>query len=83
MAQRELDLWERLGLAGVSNAIGASCTNPLDVVKVRLQLDRALDPAKRPYTNMLSGLVHIGRTEGVRGLWSGLGPAMLREMSCK
>ena len=32
-------LGTQLALAGISNAAAAACTNPIDVVKVQLQMD--------------------------------------------
>lgn len=47
----------------------ASCLQPIDVIKTRLQLDR---------TGSYKGIIHCGntiiRTEGVRALWKGLTP---------
>ncbi|KAK2972075.1 hypothetical protein RJ640_010238 [Escallonia rubra] len=49
--------------------VEASCLQPIDVIKTRLQLDR---------TATYKGIVHCGvtvaRTEGVRALWKGLSP---------
>ncbi|KAK3006374.1 hypothetical protein RJ639_016588 [Escallonia herrerae] len=49
--------------------VEASCLQPIDVIKTRLQLDR---------TTTYKGIVHCGvtvaRTEGVRALWKGLTP---------
>ncbi|KAF5476292.1 hypothetical protein F2P56_008023 [Juglans regia] len=47
----------------------ASCLQPIDVIKTRLQLDRS---------GTYKGIIHCGttivRTEGVRALWKGLTP---------
>ncbi|PRQ42892.1 putative mitochondrial carrier protein [Rosa chinensis] len=49
--------------------VEASCLQPIDVIKTRLQLDR---------TGGYRGIIHCGttvaRTEGVRALWKGLTP---------
>lgn len=49
--------------------VEASCLQPIDVIKTRLQLDR---------TGTYKGIIHCGvtvsRTEGVRALWKGLTP---------
>lgn len=81
---RTLTLPERLLLAGVSNSCGASVTNPIDVIKVRLQLQGELAAAgsgPREYRSVLGGLAHIVRQEGLGGLFRGVAPAVLREMT--
>ncbi|CAA0836280.1 Mitochondrial succinate-fumarate transporter 1 [Striga hermonthica] len=49
--------------------VEASCLQPIDVIKTRLQLDR---------TGSYRGIIHCGttiyRSEGVRALWKGLTP---------
>ncbi|XP_010553112.1 PREDICTED: mitochondrial succinate-fumarate transporter 1 [Tarenaya hassleriana] len=60
-------------MKAISGSLGgiveASCLQPIDVIKTRLQLDRG---------GAYKGIVHCGstvaRTEGVRALWKGLTP---------
>ncbi|KAI7730811.1 hypothetical protein M8C21_027742 [Ambrosia artemisiifolia] len=53
----------------VGGVVEASCLQPMDVIKTRLQLDR---------TGTYKGILHCGtttvKTEGVRALWKGLTP---------
>ena len=74
---------ETLSRAAISGAVCAivSCPlNPLDVIKVRLQLQKK--GIANEYTGMLSGIKRIYKEEGLfRGLGKGLGPSMLRELS--
>ena len=64
-------------------AVGAAtcCTSPLDVIKVRLQLQRSMLAAG----TRSPGLVQTGylmlKHEGLRSLWKGLTPAMVRGFS--
>lgn len=69
-------------LAGLSNMCGAFVTNPVNVVKVRMQLDGALSSSReRLYGSLLSGILHIRTNEGLTALWRGTGAALLREAS--
>lgn len=60
-------------MKAISGSLGgiveASCLQPIDVIKTRLQLDRS---------GNYKGIVHCGatisRSEGVRALWKGLTP---------
>ncbi|PIA32344.1 hypothetical protein AQUCO_04500149v1 [Aquilegia coerulea] len=53
----------------IGGIVEASCLQPIDVIKTRLQLDRS---------NTYKGIIHCGKTvsktEGVRALWKGLTP---------
>lgn len=53
----------------VGGIVEASCLQPIDVIKTRLQLDR---------TGQYKGILHCGKSitqqEGVRALWKGLTP---------
>ena len=53
-----------------------SVTNPIDVIKIRLQLDNELSNQKnifkdRKYKGFLGGGLLIAREEGMRGLYKG------------
>mmetsp|Transcript_102183 Transcript_102183/g.288656 ORF Transcript_102183/g.288656 Transcript_102183/m.288656 type:complete len:301 (-) Transcript_102183:93-995(-) len=67
-------------LAGTSNATAGMCTNPIDVVKVRMQM-RGEGAAAGPRVGVFHTGQEIIRTEGVSGLCRGLGASVLREMS--
>ncbi|EPY19193.1 mitochondrial carrier protein [Strigomonas culicis] len=70
---------------GCANVLASLCTNPLELVKTRLQVQQAvLRSAESPnaqvvvprysfqYKNFLDGLAHLAREEGVRGMWRGV-----------
>jgi len=66
--------------SGISVGTANTATNPLDVIKVRLQLARnqaAKDGAGKPPGMVQTGL-NVVRKEGVLALWSGLGPSLAR-----
>ena len=61
-------------LSGVtSGAIAISIAQPTDVVKVRMQAKSGIK-----YRNSIHAYQTIYRTEGLAGLWSGLGPNVAR-----
>ncbi|BBN01553.1 solute carrier family 25 (mitochondrial folate transporter), member 32 [Marchantia polymorpha subsp. ruderalis] len=52
-------------------------TNPLWLVKTRLQLQAPGHGTQKPYTGVADALRSIVREEGLRGLYKGLGPGLL------
>jgi hypothetical protein len=69
-------------LAGISNALGQTSSHPLDLLKIRLQVQGAGQRGmNKQYAGIVSGLMHIVRTEGVRGCYKGWQAAVLREFS--
>ncbi|KAJ8302296.1 hypothetical protein KUTeg_021283, partial [Tegillarca granosa] len=80
-------LW-RFALAGTSNMTAASVTNPIDVIKVRMQLENELAKQKgiehlrsRYYDGFVKGAARIVADEGILGLYKGLLPSLMREGS--
>eukprot|EP01116_Phalansterium_solitarium_P025464 TRINITY_DN9758_c0_g1_i2.p1 TRINITY_DN9758_c0_g1~~TRINITY_DN9758_c0_g1_i2.p1 ORF type:complete len:305 (+),score=46.76 TRINITY_DN9758_c0_g1_i2:156-1070(+) len=74
---------KQFATAGASAACASLVTNPMDVIKVRLQLQgelqrRVADPK---YNGTMRGIWRIVTQEGVLGLWKGYGPALLRASS--
>ncbi|CAF1084619.1 unnamed protein product [Rotaria sp. Silwood1] len=61
-------------IAGIfSGAISSFFATPLDVVKIRLQVK-----GERRYRGLMHGLIDVGKTEGLAGLYKGWGPTMIR-----
>ena len=80
--------WRRVGLpvvvSGASVACATACTNPLDVLKVRLQVLRpspalgSPGPPPPAPRGMGQAFVQLVRGEGVLALWKGLTPSLAR-----
>lgn len=59
--------------------MGATCiVQPLDLVKTRMQIS-GVGGAKKEYKNTFDVLTKIIKSEGVRGIYKGLGAALLRQ----
>ncbi|OQS04620.1 solute carrier family 25 member 34 [Thraustotheca clavata] len=75
---KEKDVLTSFFLAATAASGASIITNPLEVVKTRMQLQNELVEAsskavERVYKNPFQSLYVIGRQEGLRGLQSGLG----------
>lgn len=67
-----------LTAAAVAGIATSTATNPIWLIKTRLQLDRHPDTPLRPrHTSSWACLKHVVRTEGVRGLYKGLSASFL------
>ena len=76
----QLDHWQTLLLGGLSGGMGPLANNPLDVVKTRMQ-KQVLIPGKQPkYDGLLRSCALIAKEEGVRALWKGITPRLMRIM---
>lgn len=67
-------------LAGCSNALAGAFTNPIDVAKVRLQM-QGEGVRGGAHSGLLGTLLHVIRTEGLSGLYRGVTASVCREMS--
>lgn len=67
--------WQHLA-AGVSGGVVATLIlHPLDLVKVRFQVNEGLNIAQRPqYTGLINAISSIVKQHGVRGLYQGVTP---------
>ncbi len=54
----------------------ANC--PLDVVKTRMQKQVVIPGQSPKYTGIVQSISLIAREEGVKALWRGLGPRLMR-----
>jgi len=74
-----INLGQRLLCAVTSGSVAATLANPTDVVLIRMQSDGHWPPeARRGYRHVFHGLSCIIRDEGIRRLWRGCSPTVLR-----
>ena len=67
-------------LGGLAAVCAGVFTNPLEVIKTRLQLQgelRASGTYKRHYRNTLQAFYTVARTDGMRSIQKGIGPALV------
>jgi solute carrier family 25 (mitochondrial citrate transporter), member 1 len=76
----ELLPWESMLFGGLSGGFGPLVNNPLDVVKTRLQKQRVIEGQTPKYTGIVQAIPVIAREEGVRALWKGITPRLMRIM---
>lgn len=71
-------LLQKIAAGMATGAIGISVANPTDLVKVRMQGQGRLPPEERPYKNWLDCYKQTVAKDGVKGLWVGVGPNIMR-----
>ncbi|XP_055619472.1 peroxisomal membrane protein PMP34 [Toxorhynchites rutilus septentrionalis] len=67
-------------LGSIAGVVNVFATTPCWVVNTRLKmkgLGHRVKDNTNCYDNLLEGLIHIGRTEGAKGLWAGTMPSLL------
>jgi hypothetical protein len=69
-------LWASAAAAGLSEAL----TMPVDVAKIRLQVQNNGPVGDVRYKGMTDCILRTVRNEGFRALFKGLGPALMRQM---
>ena len=72
---------QRFIAAGFGAAVAELTTLPVDVAKVRLQMQAPLADGSYRYTGFLQTMYKVGKDEGVSALWRGLHPALVRQIS--
>ena len=65
--------------SAIAGSIAAAITSPLDMIKLRLQVNdgKGLADHGGTHTSMGEGLVQVFRQEGLRGLFRGVGARVL------
>jgi solute carrier family 25 (mitochondrial uncoupling protein), member 8/9 len=76
---KDVSLWQRIIAGLITGAFGIAVASPTDVVKIRLQAE-GKKPAGVPkrYNGSIDAYRKIIAEEGVKGLYSGLFPNMIR-----
>ncbi|CAM9762661.1 unnamed protein product, partial [Hapterophycus canaliculatus] len=80
LGRDELASWQHMLLGGISGGIGPCVNNPLDVVKTRLQKQVFILGQAPKYGGFVPGISLIAKEEGVKALWKGLTPRLMRIM---
>uniref|UniRef100_A0A6Q2X4R6 Solute carrier family 25 member 30 n=1 Tax=Esox lucius TaxID=8010 RepID=A0A6Q2X4R6_ESOLU len=76
--------WKPFVFGGLASVTAECGTFPIDLTKTRLQVQGQVGDSKYTeirYRGMLHAINRICREEGIRALYSGLAPAMLRQAS--
>lgn len=71
----------RFSAASVGATVAEMSTLPIDIGKVRLQLQKPLPDGTLRYRNMVQAGYRVGVDEGVQALWKGASPALTRQIS--
>ena len=72
----------RFGAASIGSFVAEILTLPIDITKVRLQLQHTENVSGPPkYRNFGHAGLVVAREEGAAALWKGIQPALLRQIS--
>lgn len=82
-ARRPRPLIMEWAIAGTATMSACLFSNPMEVVKTRMQVQNELAAHGQPqlYRNAFQAFWHVGRTEGIRGLQGGLAPSLLFQLT--
>lgn len=75
---RDLMPWQHLIIGGISGGFGPMVNNPLDVVKTRMQRQVIHAGHEPKYKGIIQGCTIIANEEGMKSLWKGLTPRLMR-----
>lgn len=79
---RSIGFRERAMASISGGGLAAAIANPAEVALIRMQSDGMKPRAERAnYRSVIDALVRITRSEGIRGLWRGSFPTIVRAMS--
>lgn len=69
---------QKIAAGLVTGALGITVANPTDLVKVRMQGQGRLPAAERPYASSMDCYKKTFAKDGMKGLWVGWGPNVMR-----
>jgi solute carrier family 25 oxoglutarate transporter 11 len=79
---RNIGFSERAGAGLTAGGLAAVIGNPCDLALIRMQSDGLKPAAQRAnYSSVIDALVRIARTEGIKSLWAGSYPTVVRAMA--
>ncbi|TNN26498.1 Brain mitochondrial carrier protein 1 [Liparis tanakae] len=73
--------WKPFIYGGMASIVAEFGTFPVDLTKTRLQVQGQCQYTEVRYRGMFHALFKIGKEEGIRALYSGISPALLRQAS--
>ncbi|XP_038155573.1 kidney mitochondrial carrier protein 1-like [Cyprinodon tularosa] len=73
--------WKPFIYGGMASIVAEFGTFPIDLTKTRLQVQGQSQYTEVRYRGMFHALFRIGQEEGIRALYSGISPALLRQAS--
>ena len=74
----DLPGWVYLSCGGLASGVLTAAFNPLDVVRIRLQVtNQNFEPGKEPYTGFFQAAKKIAKEEGYNAFWKGITPSVL------
>jgi len=77
-----LSAWQKTYCSLMAGGFGSLVGTPFDLVLVRMQADSTLpEVERRNYKNVFDAFGRIVKEEGVKSLWNGAGPTILRAMA--
>lgn len=79
-SEEELYLLEHALIGGLSGIISATSICPAEVIKVKLQYQRSLATGVKQYTGPVHCLTSILKNKGLKGLFAGLSPLLMRDV---
>lgn len=71
------DGWTHAVAGSFAGLASVSVSHPLEVIKLRLQVQDGTHNINQKYTGTLDAFSKVLRTEGARGLYAGMAPALL------